>query len=64
MEQQENEPTWVEILPGRHWSSWQSAYHRGLVLGGSGVTFIGTLATGHVVARTYTGQEWLLVGAS
>jgi hypothetical protein len=53
---------WIEILPGRYWSTWLSC-HDGTSLGGSGVTFTGTLACGRRVARTHDGREWLQVRA-
>lgn len=51
---------WIEIVPGRWWSSWLSQHSSGRVIDGSGVTFIGEM-DGHRVARTYDGREWLWV---
>lgn len=59
-----NTASWVEILPGRGWSTWLSAHDSGMVLDGSGVTFVGLLTCGRRVARTFDGREWLLVGVS
>lgn len=63
MDGTEKTTSWVEILPGRHWYTWVSAHDSGMVLGGSGVTFLGLLACGRGVARTFDGREWLHVGS-
>jgi len=58
------DPRWVEITPGRNWSTWLSCHSSGLVIDGSGATFVGTLADGSRVARTYQGREWLQVAVA
>jgi hypothetical protein len=50
---------WVEIRPGRLWSTWVSCHDSGRVIGGSGVTFTGTLTDDRVVARTFDGREFV-----
>lgn len=56
------EDGWLMVLPGRHWASWLSCHGSGRTLGGSGVTYTGTLTDGTVVARTYDGHEYVWLG--
>ena len=49
--------SWVEIRDGGMWDTWLSQWGSGRVIGGSGVTFQGTMG-GRFVARTADGRMW------